>query len=247
MRRWMSEAAVVGGAMALCPLAALVIGDDPTGPARRARALAGLERGLGVHVEPAAAAWAAGHATLLSAATAFYLVAHVAVTGWALIWTWCLRRDAFARVRTTFVATQVALAALYVLVPTMPPNGAGEAGAGPGWAAPLTGSAHVVQSPFAAMPSGHVAFALVAGGTFATLGDRRWLRAFGWIYPPVVVAVTVVTGHHLLLDAAAAGALVAAVAAATAPGARRKAARCVESLSRRGPTSSDRRGDPVRA
>jgi hypothetical protein len=246
VRRWISEAAVIGGAMALCPVAALLIGDDPEGSARRARALAGLERGLGLHVEPAASAWAAGHPALLWAATAFYLVAHVAVTGWALVWTWCLRRDAFGRVRTIFVATQVVLAALYVLVPTMPPNGAGER-AGPAWAGVVTQSAHVVQSPYAAMPSGHVAFALVAGGVFAALGDRAWLRAFGWAYPPVVVAVTVVTGHHLLADAVAAGVLVATVAAATAPRTRRRAAVSVESLSRRGPTSSDRPGDPVRA
>ena len=56
-----------------------------------------------------------------------------------------------------------------------------------------------------------MAFALVAGLTFARLGDRAWLRAFGCAYPALMVLVTVVTGHHLLFDAAAA-ALVVAVA-----------------------------------
>jgi hypothetical protein len=223
------EAAVVAGAMALCPLAALLIGDDPTAAAHRAHALAGVERDLGVHVEPAVVGWAAAHPALLSVATAFYLLAHVPVTGWALIWTWCLRRDSFARVRTIFVGTQVALAALYVLVPTLPPrlaDGVGGAASTPGWAAGVTASSHVVQSPFAAMPSGHVAFALVAGGTFALLGDRRWLRAFGWAYPVVVVAVTILTGHHLIVDAVAAASLVGGVTAVTvAAPATRHAAR----------------------
>jgi hypothetical protein len=223
------EAAVVAGAMALCPLAALVIGDDPAAPARRAHALAGAERDLGLHVEPAVVGWASAHPALLSAATAFYLLAHVPVTGWALIWTWCLRRDAFARVRTIFVGTQVSLAVLYVLVPTLPPRLAGGvAGAAstPGWAAGVTASSHVVQSPFAAMPSGHVAFALVAGGTFALLGDRRWLRAFGWAYPVVVVTVTILTGHHLLVDAVAAASLVGFVSGVAVAGpAARHAAR----------------------
>jgi membrane-associated phospholipid phosphatase len=83
------------------------------------------------------------------------------------------------------------------------------------WGRELADSAHLLQSPFAAVPSGHVAFALVAGMTFARLGDMAWLRAFGWVYPPLVVAVTVITAHHLVLDAVAA-ALVVAVAAAAA-------------------------------
>ena len=69
-------------ALALCPLAALLIGDDPAAPVARARTLIELERALGVHVEPAAVAWARGHGTLLDLAGAFYLAAHVGVAGW---------------------------------------------------------------------------------------------------------------------------------------------------------------------
>ena len=61
------------------------------------------------------------------------------------------------------------------------------------------------------MPSGHVAFAIIAGVTFARLGDITWLRAVGWLYPPLMVAVIVATGNHLLVDAAA-SVLVVAVA-----------------------------------
>jgi hypothetical protein len=138
-------------ALALCPLAALLIGADPAAPVRRAQALIGAERALGVHVEPAAYAWLAGRsAALMTLCGVLYAVAHVAVTGWALIWTWCLRRDAFPLVRDTLVLTQVATLAVGVVVPTAPPRlvpgtGIGDQVAstwGPGAAA----LAHPVQS-----------------------------------------------------------------------------------------------------
>jgi len=207
---------LVLAALALCPVAALLIGDDATAPVARARALMDVEAALGIGIERAVHAWALGHPALLDAASAFYVLAHVGVTGWALVWTWCLRRDRFALVRDAFLWTQLLLVALYVLVPTAPPRlvpGAGFADTLCGlWGKEVADSAHLLQSPYAAVPSGHVAFALVAGLTFARLGDMAWLRAFGWIYPPLVVAVTVVTGNHLLLDAAAAALVVAAAA-----------------------------------
>jgi hypothetical protein len=203
------------GALALCPVAALLIGDDAAAPVARAEALMDAQRALGLDVEAAVHAWALGRPWLMDAASVFYVGAHVPVAGWALVWTWYLRRDRFAAVRDAFLWTQGLLVALYVLLPTAPPRlvpGAGFTDTLSGlWGQRLADSAHLLQSPYAAMPSGHVAFALVAGATFARLGDRRWLRVFGWTYPAAVVAVTVVTGHHLLLDAAGA-ALVVAVA-----------------------------------
>ena len=207
------EAAVLLAALGLCPLAAMAIGGDPTEPLERARAVAGFERALGLFVEPAVHAWAAGAGGLMTAAGVFYVWAHVPVAGWALVWTWYLRRDAYPVVRDAFVTTQVLLVAGYVAVPTAPPRLLPEEG----FADTLTGlwgrgfadSTQLLQSPFAAVPSGHVAFALLAGGTFALLGDRRWLRVFGRLYPPVVLAVTVVTANHFWLDAVAAAAVVA--------------------------------------
>jgi hypothetical protein len=201
-------------ALGLCPVAALLIGTDPAEPVGRAEALAGAEAALGLHVEPAAHAWLDAHNPLLmTLAGVVYVIAHVAVTGWALIWTWCLRRDAFPLVRDTLVVTQVLIVAIAVAMPTAPPRlvpgmGIGDEVAAT-WGGTAAGLAHAFQSPFAAMPSGHVAFALVAGGAFAALGDRAWLRAFGRLHPPLVLALVVVTGNHLWLDAAAALAVVA--------------------------------------
>jgi hypothetical protein len=209
------HAALLLAALALCPVASLLIGDDASAPVARARELLALEARLGIDVELPAHRWVLGHPWLLDAAGAFYVLAHIGVAGWALVWTWFLRRDRFVLLRDTFLVTQVLLVVTYVLLPTAPPRlvpGAGFTDTLSGlWGREAADSAHLLQSPYAAVPSGHVAFALVAGGAFALLGDMAWLRAFGWIYPPLMVAVTVVTGNHLLLDALAA-VLVVAVA-----------------------------------
>ncbi len=201
-------------ALALCPVAALLIGDDPASPVERARWLVAFERDLGIYWEPAIHGWAVAHRELMTAASVFYVAAHVPVAGWALIWTWYVRRDRFAVVRDTFLWTQVLLIVLYVLVPTAPPRLIPDAGFTDTltglWGREMADSAHMLQSQFAAVPSGHVAFALVAGAVFARLGDMAWLRVFGWSYPVAVVVVVVLTGNHLLVDAAAAAAVVAA-------------------------------------
>jgi hypothetical protein len=212
-RAGVREAALLLAALALCPLAALAIGDDAAGPLARAEAIASFERSLGLFFEPAVHGWTADRSWLLTVAGVFYVWAHVPVAGWALIWTWYLRPDAYPALRNAFLATQVLLIGVYVAIPTAPPRllpGRGFTDTLSGlWGNELADSAHLLQSPFAAMPSGHVAFALLAGGTFALLGDQRWLRIFGWLYPPLVVAVTIATANHFWLDALGAMALVA--------------------------------------
>jgi hypothetical protein len=207
------QCVIVLTALALCPVAALLIGDDPVAPVERARALIEAERALGMHVEPAVHGWALDRPWLMDAAAVFYIVAHIGVAGWALVWTWFIRRDRFRVVRDAFLWTQLLLVALYVAIPTAPPRlvpGAGFTDTlGGFWGREAADSAHLLQSPFAAVPSGHVAFALIAGITFARLGDVAWLRAFGCLYPPVMVAVTVATANHFLVDAAAAVPVVA--------------------------------------
>jgi membrane-associated phospholipid phosphatase len=221
--------------LALCPLGALLIGDDASAAVRRAESLAEAERALGLYFEPDVHAWALGHPWLMTTAGAFYVFAHIGVAAWVLAWTWQLRRDVFPLVRDTFLATQILTVALYALVPTAPPRlvpGSGFHDTLAGlWGREAAESVHLLQSPFAAMPSGHVVFALIAGATFAALGDRPWLRAFGWAYPPLMAAITIVTGHHLWLDALGAAA-VATLAFAVAARARlaqpRRARRPVE-------------------
>jgi membrane-associated phospholipid phosphatase len=104
----------------------------------------------------------------------------------------------------------------YVVFPTAPPRLMPEWG----FADPVAGLAGVEASssvtdvlvnPFAAVPSMHVAFALMLGLPMAQMVRRSWARWLWLGYPVLVSAVVVVTANHWWTDAFL-GACVAAVA-----------------------------------
>jgi membrane-associated phospholipid phosphatase len=80
-----------------------------------------------------------------------------------------------------------------------------------------SGSADLLFNPFAAIPSMHVAFALMLGATMAHIVRRRWAQVLWWAYAPVVTFVVVATANHWWLDGFL-GAVVALVAAICAHG-----------------------------
>jgi membrane-associated phospholipid phosphatase len=71
-------------------------------------------------------------------------------------------------------------------------------------------TASVLYNPYAAIPSMHVAFALMLGFSGARLTPIRWLRPLWYFYPVLVSVVVVITANHFWIDAAL-GALVAAM------------------------------------
>ena len=64
--------------------------------------------------------------------------------------------------------------------------------------------------PLAAMPSIHVAFAVVSGAAMAETAESGLVRRLAPGYPPLVALVVFVTANHYLLDAVAGAALGAA-------------------------------------
>jgi PAP2 superfamily len=225
-RRALRDFVPVAAALALCPLAAALAPGDPSAAIVRARAIAAVERDLGVFAEPAVHGWAGAHGWLLALAGAFYIWVHLPAAIGALVWAWLERPHAFRAARDTFVLAQALTILGAIALPTAPPRMLPELGfadtlAGL-WGTGAAGAAHSIQSPYAAMPSGHVAFALVAGGTVAWLARPLTVRALAAAYPPLVVLVTVATANHFVLDAAAAALVVAlaALVAARRPGTR---------------------------
>ncbi len=201
-------------ALALCPLAALLAPTDPTAPLARAAAIGRFEASLGLAFEPSATAWLAARPVLQDAAGFFYFWVHLPATVGVLVWVWLERRDAFPRARRAFVLTQVATVAANVLLPTAPPWMSAADAAD---AASRSHVVYLVQSPFAAMPSGHLAFATFAAGTVIALVRSAWIRAVAVAYLVLVVAIVTATGNHFWLDAAA-GAAVAAASLALSRG-----------------------------
>jgi hypothetical protein len=194
----------VAGAFALCPLVAALAPADPSAPLARMRALTDVQRDLGLHPEPAMAAWLSARPGLLTAALAIYVLAHLPATVGVLVWARLERPAAFPALRDTFVAMQVLLLAVAAAVPTAPPR---MLEAGDDGIAALTGSAGLaaaLQSPYAAIPSGHAAFALFTAAALLRLTRHRAVHAAAVAYPALIIAITLATRNHLWIDAAAA-------------------------------------------
>jgi hypothetical protein len=185
-----------------------------------ARAVIDVERGLGLFFEPSVHAWASGHALVIDAASWMYLNSHFAITTVTLAWIYLRRNERFYFVRNMFMVAMGLALVGYVALPTAPPRFMPEWGFTDSVAA-FTGvkadsaSADLLFNPFAAIPSMHVAFALMLGVTMTRMTRRRWAQALWWSYAPVVTFVVVATANHWWLDGflGAAVALVAAVCA----------------------------------
>ena len=191
-----------------------------------ARALLDAEQALGTFFEPGLQAWALGEAWIVTAANWMYVNSHFVVTTTFLLWLYLARNHAFYYVRNMFMVAMGLALVLYLTFPTAPPRFMPEWGftdtvaAFVGEAAEQ--SASVLYNPFAAVPSMHVAFALMIAIPAVKLVRARGLKAAWSAYPLVVTFVVLVTANHFWLDAVA-GALVAAVSALAASSALARA------------------------
>jgi PAP2 superfamily protein len=192
-----------------------------------ARGLVSAERSLGLFFEPGLQHWVSNHAGwLLDGANWCYVNAHLVGTSVFIIWLYVARREAFPFVRNMFMIAMGLALIGYVVFPTAPPRYLPEWGfndsvadfVGPHAA----NSAGVLYNPYAAIPSMHVAFALLIGVPGARLTRTRWLRPLWYLYPLLVTFVVIVTANHFWIDAAI-GALVAAAAFAGAKSALARA------------------------
>ena len=184
-----------------------------------ARTLVDLERSLGLFFEPGLQAWARGEEWLLIGANWMYVNSHFVVTTTFLIWLYIARNHAFYYVRNMFMVAMGFALAGYLAYPTAPPRFMPEWGftdsvatfVGEG----AENSANVLYNPFAAVPSMHVAFALMIAIPAFFLVRNRVLKAVWAVYPAIVTFVVVVTANHFWMDALF-GAMVAAASASLA-------------------------------
>ncbi len=160
------------------------------------------------------------HRWLVDLANFMYLNSHFVVTVGFLVWLYLYRNQSFYFVRNMFMVAMGLALIGYLLVPTAPPRFF----PGDGFVDTITdyakvnhdtGLISVLVNPWAAIPSMHIAFALMIAVPGALLARHTLTRVFWCAYPPLVFFVIIFTANHFWVDAAA-GALVAAVAALTA-------------------------------
>jgi hypothetical protein len=172
---------------------------------RRARRIADAEHELGIGIEPALQRAAMRFPRLVDICNAGYAAGNVTLSvGW-LIRLYHRDPARFRRERAAALLAFVASLPLFLRYPTAPPR------ALDGFVDTLAERGIALDhpvlvrfyNPIAAMPSQHVAFAVVSGIGLAggsTLARRRW----GWrSYPAGVALVVLATGNHFLADVGA--------------------------------------------
>src|SRR3954469_5264931 len=184
---------------------------------QNARDLIGIERSLNLFVEPSIQAFTSGQQWLLDTASWMYINAQTSVTVGALAWLYLFRNPSFYFVRNMFlVAFGIALIG-YSVFPTAPPRFFPEYGFFDA-VSDFTGigqdsvTVNNLFNPYAAVPSMHVAFALMIGIPLSRLVKWRALKVFWRLYPLLLTFVIVATANHFLADAFL-GAITAGLAA----------------------------------
>jgi hypothetical protein len=202
------EVALGAGAYALYLLVArVVLRREGRARARRnAERIVEAERRLGIEVEPALQHALLRHPRLVHGLNVGYGLFNVTLTvGW-LVLLYRRRDDRFHRFRRTCLLAYVGAQPVFLLLPTAPPR-------------VLDGFVDTMSevsgldlehpllvrfyNPVAAMPSLHVAFAVVTGAEIAARSDSVLVGALARAYAPAVATVVAGTGNHYVLDAVA--------------------------------------------
>jgi hypothetical protein len=175
-----------------------------------ARRIVALERRLGIHVEPALQQALLPRTRLLAGLNVAYVTLNVGLTvGW-LLRLYARRDPDFHRLRRAAVAATLGAQPVFLLFPVAPPRTLEgfvdtiEAVSGLDLERGLVAQ---LYDPIAAMPSIHVAYAVVTAAGVAGTSRSRWARVASPGYPPAVALTVLVTANHYVLDAVAGAAL----------------------------------------
>ncbi len=173
-----------------------------------ARDLISLERAMHVFVEPSIQAWASGSHFVMVLCSWLYVNAQTTVTVAALVYLYLRHNRNFYFVRNMFMVAMAIALAGYAAFPTAPPRFM------PEWGfvdsvGDFTGvhvshasaSLNALTNLYAAVPSMHVAFALMIGWTLARLVRWRVARVLWMLYPFLMAFVIIVTANHFIIDA----------------------------------------------
>ena len=179
-----------------------------------------LERSLGAFFEPGFQQALLAEAWLVDLANFMYVNTHFVITTGFLVWLYLFRNEHFAFVRNMFIVAMAIALVGYALYPTAPPRllpaeGFTDTIAAFTGLAQDDGTVGLLVNRYAAVPSMHIAFALMIAVPGMNLCRRAAPRTLWSAYPLVVLFVILLTGNHFWLDAAA-GAAVACLAAVSA-------------------------------
>lgn len=188
-----------------------------------ARRIVALEERMWLDVEPAVQRALLRYPRVVHGLNVGYGLFNVTLTfGW-LVGLYRRRDESYHRFRRTCLLAHVSAQPAFLLLPTAPPRVL------EGFVDTMSEVSGVdlehpllvrLYNPVAAMPSLHVAFAVVTGAEIAARSRRRVVKVAAHAYAPLVAAVVVGTGNHYVLDTVAGAALGAAARRASSQPAR---------------------------
>jgi hypothetical protein len=173
-----------------------------------ARDLIAIESQLHLFVEPSIQAWASGSHLVMVSASWLYVNAQTSITLSGLLYLYLRYNRSFYFVRNMFMIAMAIALVGYVVFPTAPPRFM------PEWGfidsvsdftgvhvSHASGTMTALFNPYAAVPSMHVAFALMIGWPLARLSKHTVVRILWLLYPFLMAFVIVVTANHFIADA----------------------------------------------
>jgi hypothetical protein len=173
------------------------------------RSIVAVEQRLGINSEQRVQAMALRAPRVVDMLNASYAAGNVALSvGWL---SWLYRRGDrdYHRERRAMVIAFTSALPFFLAFPTSPPRKQD------GFVDTLASRGIDIEhpllvrfyNPIAAMPSHHVAFAVVTGAGLATRADTVVGRTVFRAYAPLVAFVVVATGNHYILDVVVGAAL----------------------------------------
>ena len=219
----------------------------------RARDLLRLEEALGLAWERAIHDAALASGWIVELANAVYFWGHMPALIALALWLWARERGAYRRFRNALLISAAIGIACYALLPTAPPRFFPELGfvdtlaerAAPAYQAQELGP---FVNPYAALPSLHAGWALLAGWACLLAARRRSgaprtaLIVLALLIPASQIWAVVATANHWTLDAAA-GAAVIGIAIALEPRFAAVCGRLGNLRAREGPAPSGASGN----
>jgi hypothetical protein len=148
---------------------------------------------------------------IVPTAGTLYVVCHLLCFAMLLVWVHTAHRRWFPLIRNIALLTGALAVAIYEIYPLAPPRLAGPV-VSPGKRFHIADTLHALigggslhgtalgYNQYSAMPSLHVAWALIVGVTVAALASHRIVRVAGGLYPLFMSLAVIVTGGHWVLD-----------------------------------------------
>jgi hypothetical protein len=200
------ETAVIGVLYGLWQLAGDLSGVSKDGAYRRARWIEHAERYLPLPSERSMQHLILGHRLVMQAANLYYAAMHMTMMLTFLIWLFVRHREHYRPVRQVMAWTTLGCL-LVQLVPVAPPRMMGLVDTGLLTHMSVYSNGLPIDQ-LSAMPSVHVAWAVLVGYYVWKISPSRW-RWIGPAHSVLTILVVVVTANHWWLDGIVAVAILA--------------------------------------